>query len=263
MTRAAVRLVALGASNLQRDLPTIAAALSAHVAAPLDVVAASGNGRAYGAWSRCAAIRALPGIVECGLWTALETGPQPHYVVLTDIGNDLVYGASAEAVVAGVTTCVERLERLEPVHRVLVLPPVAEVAGLPPWRYRLAKRLLFPTHEMGHSVLVERLKRVEAELHVLADRYDMRVIQPKPEWYGVDPIHPKPAGRTAFRDQLFSEWGFDNKSLSADARVRATALEARLRWRPLIAAEARVLGRWRRRTQPVFDRPGDATVACF
>ncbi len=268
MADQAIRLVALGASNLYRDLPTLTAALAARSSTPIDVVAACGNGRAYGSWSQCVAIRALPGIIECGLWPALATKPAPpNHGLLMDIGNDLVYGARARDVVAWVTTCVERLQQAGTVNIALVLPPIEVVSALPRWRYHLAKALLFPSRQLDHHVLSARLDRVETELRMLADRHGLRLIEQDPGWFGIDPIHPRPPGRKALLAKLLAAWSKDQSDGGVSGQtvdpVVATTLEARLRWRPLVAAQAKILGRVRHQHQPVFQMENEATVACY
>ena len=62
----------------------------------VEVLAALGHGRSYGAHSRFV-FRTLPGILESGLWQELESRPQlPTRGLVTDIGNDIFYGFSPE-----------------------------------------------------------------------------------------------------------------------------------------------------------------------
>ena len=66
------RIVLLGASNVQMGRRGfIATALRAAGEGGADVLVAAGHGRSYGAWSH-AGVRGLPGIVDSGLWPALE-----------------------------------------------------------------------------------------------------------------------------------------------------------------------------------------------
>ena len=84
------RVVALGASNLTRGLQTMVSSARASWGSEIEVVAALGHGRSYGATSQFL-IRTLPGILECGLWRELESRPQvPTRALLTDIGNDIL-----------------------------------------------------------------------------------------------------------------------------------------------------------------------------
>src|SRR6185312_15364145 len=96
---------------------------------PVEVLAACGHGRSYIAWSRFLAIRHLPGIAGCGLWQALEDRPGLSTVaLLTDAGNDLVYGAPVPAIVRGIEACLEKLAARR-AQIVLTPLPLARLAG--------------------------------------------------------------------------------------------------------------------------------------
>jgi len=63
-------------------------------------VAALGHGRSYGAHSKFV-VRTLPGILQSGLWRHLESlSTVPTRALVTDIGNDILYGFSAEQTLA-------------------------------------------------------------------------------------------------------------------------------------------------------------------
>ncbi|HSS47569.1 MAG TPA: hypothetical protein VLX28_01360, partial [Thermoanaerobaculia bacterium] len=136
------RAVLLGASNLRASLPLVVNLLRADGA--LEVLAACGHGRSYGARSRFLGIRHLPGIAGCGLWQALEGRPAlPTLALVTDVGNDLVYGAEVAEIVRWIETCLNRLARRRS-RVVLTLLPLARLEKLSPWEVRLAVSLLFP-----------------------------------------------------------------------------------------------------------------------
>jgi len=120
-----LRAVFLGASNLKRGLPALYGAFRRAAPGPVEVLAACGHGRSYVGWSRIGwGVRALPGIAPgdapgspdgagCGLWRALERlGPLPTVALLTDVGNDLLYGPPVDAILAGVALCIDRLQEL-------------------------------------------------------------------------------------------------------------------------------------------------------
>jgi len=90
------RVVALGASNLTRGFQTVIATARAAWGPDVEMLAALGHGRSYGAQSRLI-VRTLPGILQSGLWRKLETLPvAPTRGLITDVGNDIVYGFSAQ-----------------------------------------------------------------------------------------------------------------------------------------------------------------------
>jgi hypothetical protein len=96
------RVVALGASNLTRGFQTVVATARAAWELDVEVVAALGHGRSYGSSSRLV-VRTLPGILESGLWRQLEWSPQvPTRALVTDVGNDILYGFSAPQILGWV-----------------------------------------------------------------------------------------------------------------------------------------------------------------
>ncbi len=105
------RVVLLGASNLTRGVSTVIETAAAYWGRPLEVFAALGHGRSYGAASSVMG-RELPGIVQCGLWEDLRRqGAAATAALITDVGNDLLYGAPPEVIADWVQQCAERLVR--------------------------------------------------------------------------------------------------------------------------------------------------------
>ena len=89
-------MVALGASNLTRGLQTVVSTARTAWGPDVQVVAALGHGRSYGATSAFL-VRRLPGILRSGLWAELESAPAvPTKALVTDVGNDILYGFGVE-----------------------------------------------------------------------------------------------------------------------------------------------------------------------
>ena len=103
------RIVLLGASNLTRGISAVLVEAERHFGSPLEVYAALGHGRSYGMTSRIL-FRSLPGITECGIWNALAALPAaPTAALVTDVGNDLLYGATPATILHWVDECLRRL----------------------------------------------------------------------------------------------------------------------------------------------------------
>ena len=103
------RVVALGASNLTRGLQTVVASARGAWGPEVEIVAALGHGRSYGADSHFV-VRTLPGILQSGLWRKLETAaPVPTRALVTDVGNDILYGYPVEQVLEWVDEALGRL----------------------------------------------------------------------------------------------------------------------------------------------------------
>ena len=75
MTSQVGRVVALGASNLTRGFQTVVDSARSVWGPGVEVLAALGHGRSYGAPSRFIA-RTLPGILKSGLWAELQRRSQ-------------------------------------------------------------------------------------------------------------------------------------------------------------------------------------------
>jgi len=78
----------------------------------LEIWGVHGHGRSFGIWSKVLG-RSLPGITESRFWETFaptENGPPPR-ALLTDIGNDILYGQETTRILEWVETCIERLQR--------------------------------------------------------------------------------------------------------------------------------------------------------
>ena len=137
------RIVVLGASNVIRGISTVISTAERFRREPLDCVMATGHGRSYGLTSRVLG-RTLPAIRSCALWESLANRPHADTVSLvTDIGNDLLYGASVETIVAWVDECLARLRPISK-HIILTEVPWENVARLNPANFFLIRSILFP-----------------------------------------------------------------------------------------------------------------------
>lgn len=213
------RAVLLGASNLVRGLATVIGEARAAWGSPLDLLVAIGYGRSYGMESRVLA-RSLPGIITCDLWEALaERSPLPTAVLVTDVGNDLLYGATPDLVALWLERCLSRLRGLSE-HMVMTELPMASLERTGPWRYRVMRAILFPSSKLGYREALHRARVLNRHVRQLARRYEARLITPCPLWYGIDPIHIRRRHcREAWRD-VFSHWGVPRQSASRCLRLR-------------------------------------------
>jgi hypothetical protein len=182
------RVVLLGASNVARGLSTLVETACRLWGRPLDLLAACGHGRSYG-WRMSLLGRALPGIVDCGLWQALEQAPPaPTGALVTDVGNDILYDVPVDAIAAWVEACLGRLARAG--ARVVMTPlPLGNIATLSPARYLFFRRLLFPRCRLPYSAARERVLDLDGRLRALARSHGAHLAEHRPEWYGLDPIH--------------------------------------------------------------------------
>jgi hypothetical protein len=220
------RLFALGASNLTRGLREVVSVADALWGPDLEIVAALGHGRSYGLPSRVF-VRGLPGILGSGLWDRIErAAPAPGKALVSDVGNDILYGAEAERVLDWVEECVVRLQR-SGARVVITGLPLAGIRGLSPAAFLFFRSLFAPACRLSRAVVQERAERVETGLEALARRKDAIFFPLNPAWYGIDPIHIRPGQwASAFREMLLA--GEDDRA--------AAAPPARVGWLRLYAA---------------------------
>jgi hypothetical protein len=119
----------------------------------------------------------------------LESQPElPTRALVADVGNDILYGVSAERILAWVE---EALRRLQRVTRDIILTdlPLAGIRRLSPARFRMFRSILFPSCRLPLSHVLEMAERVNAGLLDLSTARGVRLFRLHPAWYGLDPIH--------------------------------------------------------------------------
>jgi hypothetical protein len=169
------------------------------------VLAALGHGRSYGAESRVL-VRTLPGILQSGLWDQLaRLPPAPTRALLTDVGNDILYGFTAEQILSWVEKAVDRLQERS-ADVVLTGLPRVDADDISNARFLFFRSLLFPRCRLSLAEVSEVASRVTHGLESLAAARGLRFVRLHPEWYGVDPIHIRPAHwRSAWQEILVGE----------------------------------------------------------
>ena len=174
------RVVALGASNLTRGFPAVVAAARAAWGPEVEVLAALGHGRSYGVRSRVG-IRALPGILESGLWRALGSLPErPARALVADVGNDIMYGVPAPRVLAWVD---EALGRLQRVTRDITLTglPLDGIRRLSTARFLVFRSIFFPYCRLSLGQRAGgRRARERTALSELSQRARRQAVPPGP-----------------------------------------------------------------------------------
>lgn len=182
------RVVLIGASNIARALPTVLATGRQSWGYPLDFMTAAGHGRGYGTTSWVLG-RSLPPIVDCGLWDDLARRPHlPTAALLTDVGNDLVFMATAERIAAWVRICLQRLESV--CERItLTQLPLESLQRLDERSFLLMRFLLFPRSRLKFDDALSGSQELCERLVELARQFGTGIVKPRLDWYGWDPIH--------------------------------------------------------------------------
>ena len=248
-------VVLLGASNLARGFAA-AVAVCGRVR-PQRLLMAGGRGRAY---SRASAllVRGLPSISGCGLWRQLDrlaSESAAHgnvHALVTDLGNDLVYGASVDETMQAVVEAVARLQRVG-ANVVITPPPLSSLERFPIVWLDTVRRSFFPGSTLSASVILERVYALDQKLRGLAAELDLRLVEQAPEWYGLDPIHHRPSRQFAAFSAMTESWGGEPRRAGLNLRRRLA-----LAW----PEESWLCGRPVRRAQPSV-RLGDCELMLY
>ena len=206
----ASRVVILGASNISLGWYQLLSVLREQLAAPLEIYTAHGMGRSYcGVRSRFLT-RQLPGILSCGLWEQLpevpELDPRPC-VLITDLGNDLVYGRTPLEVAQAAEQCIERLRQWNQGCRIVVTrPPVESVDSVGWFRFLLCRLLLFPFCPLTLAQAKAATVELDELLQSMARDLEVEIMKPAPAGYGLDPIHVKRDCRQAAFEDMLLPW---------------------------------------------------------
>lgn len=182
------RLILLGASNLTMSLRLAIEQMQRYFGGPSDVLAAVGHGRSYGQSSRVL-LRELPAIIDSGLWAKLAASEiRPTYAVLTDIGNDILYGNSPAQILQWISWCIERL-KVHSAKIVLSNLPILAIESLPEWRYHFFRRIFYFSCRLSRAEVVERARAVHQGLIELATSRQCVLCEQELNWMGADGIH--------------------------------------------------------------------------
>jgi len=241
-------VVVLGASNVSRGLARLVATARSRSPGPLDLFVVAGHGRGYGVSTRVWQ-RRLPSILASGLWRALDRErPDQPLAVITDVGNELLYGLGVTAVASAVREAATRLADRGARLAITGLP-LAGIAGVGAVRYRLLRTLYVPGCLLRLAELKAATRWLDEELQAIAADTGAVFLEQPAEWYGFDALHVRRPHLSALWQRVCDAWTLP----AATTRPRPSLAD----WAVLgsRAAEVRALGRLMRLTrQPVVDR---------
>ena len=250
------RVVVLGASNVSRGLSRLVAAVESR-SPGAELFVAAGHGRGYGVNTRVAA-RRLPSILASGLWRGLDRqGGEDSVALVTDVGNDLLYGLSVEQITSWVRESVRRLADRGATLAITRLP-MAGIATVGRVRYRALRTFFVPGCRLSLADLKNATVRLDAELQAIARDFGAQVIEQPTHWYGFDTLHVRRRHLDDLWNAACSAWGFPVVESSVTSSVTD--------WVKIgtKAAEVRSLGGVMRLTrQPVLKLPSGGTLSLY
>jgi hypothetical protein len=185
-----VLLILLGASNLSRGC----FAFSKHMKAclhprPVEVLIASGPGRAYYASGGLLNV-VYPPIYSSDIFEVAHNKSESGYQVValvTDIGNDIMYGVSTEKVIETLQQVFARLQSMNAKIFYTTLPVAFEKGDRPAW-FCLLRSLLFPRSTVSYDEAIAGI----IEANQFLRKYDSEHSHSIPDmdcYLGFDEIH--------------------------------------------------------------------------
>jgi hypothetical protein len=222
-----MRFIALGASNLSRGLDAVVSTIRAAYGPEVEILAAHGHGRSYGAHSRLF-FRTLPGILESGLWKQLESiTAVPTRALITDIGNDILYCYSANQILDWVEETIRRLQSATKDITITDLPTYG-ARRISNMKFLAVRTALYPNCRLSLEQVLERVEQVSAGIAKLAADRGLRFFRMNPKWYGFDPVHIRLSHRwIAWPEILGLNPGEKKIGLIENSRLRSLAPELR------------------------------------
>ena len=248
----------LGASNLTRSFPTVVATARRTWGEPVEIMAAMGHGRSYGQDSTVLG-RKISGIFPCALWQDLQNRPSlPTAALVTDIGNDLLYGISPDQLMEWVELCLDRLAEAG-ATTVVTQMPISSVETLGEARFRFFRRLLFPRSKLTLSDAKNLVRDFNERLLRLGNVRNIPIIPVSAAWYGFDPIHLKRRVARHAWPAMLSLWRDTENPFIAARQSPWTMLYLA----SLAPWEQSLLGIRRRRAQPSGRLPDGTTISLY
>lgn len=181
-------IVIIGASNVTLSLPIIWSTLRRSLSEPFRLIVAAGHGRSFGI-PNTVMNRTLPGILECGLWKTLDKldDSTSIHAILTDVGNDLLYGINAAQTMSWVNETVDRLSHQS--QNILITGlPIDSLNGLSKRRFDFFRGILFPNSTLTLDKALNEGQELHNQLLTFGnDQFSNAT--PEASWYGLDPIH--------------------------------------------------------------------------
>jgi hypothetical protein len=175
-------------------------------------------------------VRTLPGILESGLWRKLDSLPaRPTRALVADVGNDILYGMSAERILAWVEETLHRLRRMTQ-DIILTDLPLAGIRRLSHARYLLVRSIMFPFCRLPLGYVLEIAERVNAGLVALAAASGARLFRLNPAWYGMDPIHFRPSVLCSAWEEILDARSTVHRPCSLRERLILRLMPPERRW---------------------------------
>lgn len=180
----------MGASNLARGFQALTDCLVDSLAPnPVEILHALGPGRGYSAEGGVFNVR-YPAIGSSGILEYASAQREKFHraiALITDIGNDIMYGVPVSEIIACLRVLLEKLDTLEAdvfVHSI----PIDFSKDVSKSQFRLLRSIFYPRSQVDHSKAKEAVSAIN---DFLRDRAKGRVhlLPSAKDFMGIDKIH--------------------------------------------------------------------------
>lgn len=251
-------LVVLGASNVTRSISTVVETAQWTMSRPVDLFIVAGLGRSYGMETWVLG-RSLPSILDCGVWERLRRAEvPPSSALLTDIGNDLIFGASPRTIAGWVERCVDRLSS-DDCPIVITRLPLESISSLSRARFLIIRNLMFPSSRLTYEFALEGSQELDERVQEIATKRNLSTVRPQRNWYGVDPIHIRQTSIRPAWKFFFS--AFDQPE--SNARTPSSRLVEHWRLKFSCPHERKIFGVRQARQQPALSMRDGSRVSFY
>jgi len=208
------RFVLLGASNLTLSLRLIIHLMQQRFGGPSEILAALGHGRAYGTFTQML-WRGLPGITNCDLWRQLDSIEiRPTYALLTDIGNDILYGLPPQQILRTLEWCINQLQN-HSAQIVVTNLPMTSIKSLSERRYIFFRNIFYPSCQLSRDETISRAQIVHRGLVDMAAQRHFKLYEQEPDWFGLDGIHVNYWQRKAYYQDILRQFSDSGRQQEA------------------------------------------------
>ena len=219
-----------GASNVRRGLPSLLEITRRTLGPQWDLIVTAGHGRSYGTLSHVFG-RGLPGIRDAQWKKHLTDGVRNKSALFTDIGNDLLYGATPLQIRDWLDECLSLLTQHDVQITIAGLPvEVLKLVGRK--KFFILRTFFFPKSDIDFLTALKRIDDLDEYVREAAQRHQTEFVRPSSTWYGVDPIHVMYRHQQAMWRQTLP-WLRDKKSpfFIDENELRQICFEQRMnRW---------------------------------
>jgi hypothetical protein len=125
--------------------------------------------------------------------------------LVTDVGNDLVYGVPLDQILEWVARCLDRLADAGASTIVTELP-LANFENLSVARFRFFQRIFFPRSALTLADAQSLAVSLNERLLNLCQERKIPTISAEKSWYGLDPIHLKRRSQRHAWPKLLAAW---------------------------------------------------------